>query len=306
MKSSAVCIWRAFLKWVPNECINEAWPSLDGLHPRPRECDPRSRVHNHTYLSELPRCLHVRVFESHVVPHGRRGFSFIPHREFLIPLLFFFTLTRSKWTSPAYRPWVQTRLGRERALTARRARQNEHVTRRRARVSAEGPPKTPPEENSDKRGDYFGKQRLEFLRHLFNIVTVVAIHDTRALSSARADPSRPLSPLGADGAMSALGIAGSLASAAVKTGVNRTINQYQERRLESQSKVDWYVNVFARRVFPNAPIQVVTRRGRAWRVTHRDLTLPPGGRKPNPNWRDPKQRRVVTYVPCGTRDAQRT
>ena len=145
MKSSAVCIWRAFLKWVPNECINEAWPSLDGLHPRPRECDPRSRVHNHTYLSELPRCLHVRVFESHVVPHGRRGFSFIPHRGFLIPLLFFFTLTRSKWTSPAYRPWVQTRLGRERALTARRARQNEHVTRRRARVSAEGPPKTLPQ-----------------------------------------------------------------------------------------------------------------------------------------------------------------
>jgi hypothetical protein len=41
--------------------------------------------------------------------------------------------------------------------------------------------------------------------------------------------------------MSALGIAGSLAGTAVKTAVNRSINQYQERRLDQQSKVDWCV-----------------------------------------------------------------
>ena len=41
--------------------------------------------------------------------------------------------------------------------------------------------------------------------------------------------------------MSALGIAGSLAGTAVKSAVNRSINQYQERRLDQQSKVDWCV-----------------------------------------------------------------
>jgi|TARA_B110000977_G_scaffold23233_1_gene27908 hypothetical protein len=41
--------------------------------------------------------------------------------------------------------------------------------------------------------------------------------------------------------MSALGIAGSLAGTAVKATVARGISQYQERRLDAQSKVDWYV-----------------------------------------------------------------
>lgn len=64
--------------------------------------------------------------------------------------------------------------------------------------------------------------------------------------------------------MSALGIAGSLAGTAVKTAVNRSINQYQERRLDQQSKVDWCVRAIPDRRW-GPPLG--TRGSRALRTT---------------------------------------
>lgn len=61
--------------------------------------------------------------------------------------------------------------------------------------------------------------------------------------------------------MSALGIAGSLAGTAVKTAVNRSINQYQERRLDQQSKVDWYV-----RAIPGPAVGGSARNARSTRA----------------------------------------
>ena len=61
--------------------------------------------------------------------------------------------------------------------------------------------------------------------------------------------------------MSALGIAGSLAGTAVKTAVNRSINQYQERRLDQQSKVDWCV-----RAIPGPAVGGSARNARSTRA----------------------------------------
>ena len=61
--------------------------------------------------------------------------------------------------------------------------------------------------------------------------------------------------------MSALGIAGSLAGTAVKTAVNRSINQYQERRLDQQSKVDWCV-----RAIPGPAVGDTVQRARSTRA----------------------------------------
>ena len=78
--------------------------------------------------------------------------------------------------------------------------------------------------------------------------------EARVSPSDRSGAARPVG-------MSALGIAGSLAGTAVKTAVNRSINQYQERRLDQQSKVDWYV-----RAIPGPAVGGSARNARSTRA----------------------------------------